>query len=81
MPEQWDDDIAALSMSDVEKNGLQIYRNYSRAFENDLRKKFVAGVDKTKVDIEQLKSVMGASRNGRHPLCASNRLCLRRRSF
>ena len=58
MPGQLDDDIAALSMSDVEKNGLQIYRNYSRAFENDLRNKFVAGVDKTKVDIEQLKSVM-----------------------
>jgi len=29
----WDPDIAALKLSDVEKDGLQVHRNYSRAFE------------------------------------------------
>jgi len=35
----WDPDIAALKLSDVEKNGLQVHRNYSRAFEKHRNKR------------------------------------------
>lgn len=30
---KWDEDIAAMDLSDVEKNGLQVFRNYNKAFE------------------------------------------------
>jgi len=50
----WDPDIAALKLSDVEKNGLQVHRNYSRAFEKHRNKDFAAEVDGKNFDLEQL---------------------------
>lgn len=39
-----DSDIAALKLSEVEKNGLQVYRNYTNAFEVEREKRFVDSV-------------------------------------
>lgn len=36
----WDDDIAAMDLSDIEKNGLQVYRNYSKAFDAHREQQF-----------------------------------------
>lgn len=36
----FDSDIAAMDLSEVEKNGLQVYRNYSRAFDEHRAKCF-----------------------------------------
>ncbi|MER9704724.1 hypothetical protein NKJ10_10855 [Mesorhizobium sp. M0204] len=42
MPEEWvDPDILAMKLDDGEKSGLQIYRNYTRAFEKSAIDKFV----------------------------------------
>ena len=59
MPE-WDEDIAALNMSDVEKNGLQIYRNYTKAFEREQAKKFAAEVDAESHEVSRLDKVCHA---------------------
>ena len=32
MAEDWDPDIATMRLSDSEKEGLQLYRNYSQGF-------------------------------------------------
>lgn len=42
---QWDDDIAKLIISDEEKNGLQVFRNYSTAFDAHRAKKFVSRIN------------------------------------
>ncbi|WP_218278883.1 hypothetical protein [Pseudomonas sp. MYb185] len=42
---EWDEDIAALDMSDAEKNGLQVYRNCTKAFEMEQVKQFAAEVN------------------------------------
>ncbi|MGQ7242149.1 hypothetical protein ACUN9V_01650 [Salinicola sp. V024] len=57
---EWDDDIAALAMSDVEKNGLQVYRNYTKAFERDQAKKFAAEVNSQSHDVSRLNRVCDA---------------------
>ncbi len=40
----WDPDIAGMQLSEPEKNGLQVYRNYTRAFEEDKAKRAIASV-------------------------------------
>ena len=57
MSMDWDPDIATLKLSDVEKNGLQVHRNYSRAFEKHRNKDFAAEVDKLGVDLDQLRRI------------------------
>lgn len=42
MSDFYDPDIAAMKLSEGERNGLQVYRNYSRAFEQDREKRFSA---------------------------------------
>jgi hypothetical protein len=46
MPEDCDDDIAAMDLSPEEKNGIQVYRNYTKVFIEAREKKFAeAGTD------------------------------------
>jgi hypothetical protein len=40
MSTSFDPDIAAMDLSEAEKNGLQVYRNYSKAFEEHRLKRF-----------------------------------------
>ena len=54
----WDDDIAALDMSDVEKNGLQVYRNYTKKFAEEREQKFAAKIDENPPDISELSEVI-----------------------
>lgn len=53
-PVRWDDDIQALSLSDLEKNGLQVFRNYTNAFEGHAAKELVAAADKIPFNLDQL---------------------------
>lgn len=56
----WDDDIVGLPLSDVEKNGLQVFRNYSRAFH---RKKVEEAKEKAAgltFDVEGLRGDIAA---------------------
>jgi hypothetical protein len=54
MGKDWDPDIAALKLSDVEKNGLQVHRNYSIAFDIHRNKDFAAEVDNGGYKLDQL---------------------------
>lgn len=54
MAMDWDPDIAALKLSDVEKNGLQVHRNYSLAFEKHRNKDFAVEVDSAGFKLDQL---------------------------
>ncbi len=53
----WDADIAAMSLSDIEKDGLQMYRNYSQSFESARETQFAQGVDHVPVDLDSLREV------------------------
>jgi hypothetical protein len=55
---EWDDDIAAMNLSDVERNGLQVYRNYSSSFAAAREKQFAAGVDAAPLDMTALREVL-----------------------
>jgi hypothetical protein len=55
---EWDDDIAKLNLTDIEKNGLQIYRNYQRSFEDHAQKQFIAEIDAEPFDTTDLKHVL-----------------------
>ena len=39
MNDFWDTDIATLNLPDVEKKGLQVFRNYTKAFEKSAAQK------------------------------------------
>jgi DNA-binding MltR family transcriptional regulator len=54
----WDSDIAALELSDLEKNGLQIYRNYSSAFSEHEIGLFVAEIDAKEFELADLGKVL-----------------------
>jgi hypothetical protein len=56
--EKWDNDIAALDLSDEEKNGLQIYRNYSRSFNDAREVNFASEVDAEWPDTSRLGEVL-----------------------
>lgn len=53
----WDPDIAALTLSDGEKDGLQVFRNYSEAFERHRLKLFSEETNKTEQALEPLARV------------------------
>jgi len=53
-----DPDIAAMKLSDVEKNGLQVYRNYSRAFEQDRAKRFAESVSANPQALADLSTIL-----------------------
>ncbi|BAQ79395.1 hypothetical protein [Pseudomonas sp. St29] len=53
-----DPDIAAMKLSKAEKDGLQVYRNYSRAFEQDREKRFSASLDTDAQVIADLETVL-----------------------
>src|SRR5690242_1732216 len=57
MTDKLDDDIAALAMSDGEKWGLQVYRNYTRAFDNHAEKAFAKLVDNTGINFTDVRHV------------------------
>lgn len=56
----WDQDIEKLYLSDEEKNGLQVYRNYTKAFANHKNKEFIKSVNKIKFDLSSLEKVLDA---------------------
>ncbi|MER8505057.1 MULTISPECIES: hypothetical protein [unclassified Mesorhizobium] len=59
MPEEWvDPDILAMKLDDGEKSGLQIYRNYTRAFEKSAIDKFVQQLDLEELDLGDLSTVI-----------------------
>lgn len=57
MSEKWDDDIAAMNLTPFEKNGLQVYRNYNKAFERAREIKFAEAIDSENADVGKLTSV------------------------
>lgn len=56
---QLDSDIEALDLTDIEKNGLQVYRNYERSFHQHRTDSFRKAIDdQTFVDISRLEKVL-----------------------
>jgi hypothetical protein len=50
--EYWvDEDIAQTSLSDGEKAGLQVYRNYTRAFRREARNRFIELLNSEELDL------------------------------
>lgn len=58
MPETHDPDIAAMKLSDMEKNGLQVYRNYSRVFEQDRARHFSESVPANPQALADLSTIL-----------------------
>ena len=58
MSDFWDEEIAALDLSDLEKNGLQVFRNYKRAFEAHAEKAFAKEIDAELFDTTPLERVL-----------------------
>ena len=58
MSDFWDPDIDAMNLSEIEKDGLQVYRNYTKAFEEHGRKLFAAEVNSRTFDVNSLASVV-----------------------
>ena len=58
MTDSWDPDIAALSLTDVEKNGLQVFRNYTSAFEKSAAERFVSESNRTDYDSSKLNGIL-----------------------
>lgn len=57
---EYDKDIEQLNLNDIEKNGLQVYRNYTRGFEEQRIKDFVHECDKKEYEgLENLEQVLG----------------------
>lgn len=54
----WDDDIANLEITDLEKNGLQVFRNYNQSAEEGKEKKFKIKTDNIKYNFTDLESVL-----------------------
>lgn len=54
----WDTDIADLKLSDEEKNGLQVFRNYQRAFDKRSGEIFAAEIDAIDYDISNISKVV-----------------------
>lgn len=60
MTENWfDADIAAMDLGYGEKAGLQIYRNYTRSFEDHAVKRFVEALDGEEFDVAPLQRLVG----------------------
>ena len=58
MSDTWDPDIAAMALSAVEKNGLQVFRNYSKAFEAKRVADFVESCNAKEVSIGDLETLL-----------------------
>lgn len=58
MADSWDPDIAALNLTDGEKNGLQVFRNYTRAFEKSAAERFVNESNSTEFDTSKLNGIL-----------------------
>ena len=58
MADSWDLDIAALNLTDVEKNGLQVFRNYTKAFEKSAAARFVSESNSVQYDTSKLDGVL-----------------------
>lgn len=58
MTDRRDADIAAMSLTEEEKEGLQLYRNYSDAFEKHAIKLFVAEVNGRSIDLSPLDGIL-----------------------
>jgi hypothetical protein len=58
MAASWDTDIAALNLADVEKNGLQIFRNYTKAFEKGAAERFVRESNSAEYDTSKLDGIL-----------------------
>ncbi|OCY31909.1 hypothetical protein BFR75_08590 [Acinetobacter pittii] len=57
---EYDKDIELLNLNDIEKNGLQIYRNYTRAFKEQRIKDFIHECDKKEYEgLKKLEQVLG----------------------
>ncbi len=60
--ENWfDPDIAAMESGYGEKAGLQIFRNYTRAFETHAIKKFVEALDLEPLDLTDFRRLLNLS--------------------
>jgi len=59
MSEPWDKDISAMKLSDLEKNGLQVYRNYQRAFDSHAEQQLAKEIDAKEFDTSSLTRVVG----------------------
>jgi hypothetical protein len=55
---EWDDDIAAMDLSDIEKNGLQIYRNYSKAFDAHRERQFSKAINTERFETKKLSTLL-----------------------
>jgi hypothetical protein len=55
---RWDEDIAALELSDGEKDGLQVHRNYSKSFYDAREVNFAAELDNDWPDTSRLGEVL-----------------------
>lgn len=54
--ETWlDPDIASMELSYPEKSGLQVYRNYTRAFEKHAIKVFIDTIDSEPIELDDLR--------------------------
>nr|WP_315476242.1 hypothetical protein [uncultured Undibacterium sp.] len=58
MTDSWDPDITALNLTNEEKNGLQVFRNYTRAFERSAAERFVNKANSTKFDMSKLEGIL-----------------------
>ena len=54
----WDDDIASMDLTNGEKNGLQVFRNYQRAFEDYREKELSASISREDYDTADLTRVV-----------------------
>ena len=55
----WDKDIANLDMSEEEKNGLQVFRDYKPSFDDHAEKSFTEEIDGESFDVEHLERGLG----------------------
>jgi hypothetical protein len=58
MTDFWDSDIATMKLSDGEKDGLQVFRNYSTAFEAHQARELVRKMNASNSPIEELKKLL-----------------------
>jgi hypothetical protein len=55
---EWDADIEALGLSAIEKNGLQVYRNYTKAFKRMNERNFSSQIDELEDDWTDLDACL-----------------------
>jgi hypothetical protein len=58
MTDFWDSDIEAMNLSDGERNGLQVFRNYSAAFEDHQARELVSEMNALNSPIEEFKKLL-----------------------